>query len=189
MKGSPAVYVDLRSGDEAVKGFRGMSAASRIDLLVRLLRQCLPLEIRFLSRILEEAAVQSNEATAAIDSQANRLDTYSDLSSIHDDPKRVCLSLALLRNENTAVATLLSRLLCAEGAVAGCCNASVEQFDEYRLMYVMALHHSSFCFRDKEQQLKSCLGELERMAAQGEVSHCRIAVSQVDALSLCVCVC
>ena len=176
MKGYPAVHVDLRSSDEVVKGFQSMSAATRIDLLVRLLHQCLPLEIRFLGTVLQEAALKSYEAMAAMDSQFNRLNSYSNLGSIHDDPKRVCLSLALLRNENNAVATLLSRLLCAEGVVAGCCDAhSIEQFEEYRLMYMMALHHPAFCFRDKEHQLRSCLGQLERaleerMATQAEVS-------------------
>lgn len=176
MKGHPAMHVDLQSSDEVVKGFQGMSAATRIDLLVRLLHQCLPLEVRFLGMVLQEAALQSYEAMASLESQVNRLASYRDLCSIHDDPKRVCLSLALLRNENNAVATLLSRLLCAEGVVAGCCNAcSVEQFEEYRLMYVMALHHPAFCFQDKERRLRSCLGELERaleerMAAQAGVS-------------------
>ena len=186
MKGYPSVHMDVRSSDEVVRGFQGMSAATRIDLLVRLLHQCLPLEVRFLGTVLQETALQSYEAMSTMESQVNRLNSYGDLGSIHDNPKRVCLSLALLRNENNTVATLLSRLLCAEGVVAGYCNTcSIEQFEEYRLMYVMALHHPAFCFRDKEPRLRSCLAELERaleerMAAQAGVSSALPCLSRMQ---------
>ena len=169
----------MKANDEIVSAFHGFSAAMRMDLMCRLFHQCMPLEIRFLETVLHELGLKSYDTLIPLENKVNRLDDFGRLNSIQEDPHKVCVALALLRNENHAVATLLLRLLSADIVMAECQKiGNLEHLEEYRLMYVMAMNHPAFRFEDKLQVLSARSRELEKLLdekmtlwrTQGEVS-------------------
>ena len=152
-----------KTNDEILSMFQNMSAARRVDLVVRLLHQCLPLELRFFGIILQELCFKSYDALTRLETNCNRINYYIDLSTVHDDPKKLCMGLSLLHLDNLSVASHISKLLSADSPLAVCGEFdSVSKLEEYRLLYLLALNHPAIDF-EKTFLLKRYLKALDRM--------------------------
>ena len=149
---------------DILSAFHTMPTCDRLDLICRLLRSCVPYELRFLGTIVLDAAHAQMKSFASLEISANQVNHYSGFKAsgvTHLVCEKLCCALAVVHAHNNPVAEALFSLLDSPKALQ-----LVEETDDLkvvedmRLLYVMAVNHPALSFSQRQRLL---YGYLQRM--------------------------
>ena len=170
-----------------------------------MLKHCVPHELRFLGTVLTDATREHYENFVQGELNANRVNHFSgfkDAGVTHEVCEKLCSALAVVHADNRPVAETVFNLLDDQRVLKLCEETTdLKILEDYRLLYIMAVHHPALSFNQKlhlmytyQQRLDAIFSEKSRcnftgsFSSSAEVSE-RVSITCVSSLvsfSLCV---
>ncbi len=146
---------NMEAVNDVCAWFKDLCGPSRVDLMCRLLRMCLPLELRFLGSCVEELAKKDYNCLRESEIKANDSSELTKLTDIFDDVTRSKLSiyLAMLHSSNLVCANMLfNTLKCFEPTLRRMGAQSLDSrfTEEVLLLLTLAANHPSYTFQQKQ---------------------------------------
>lgn len=143
-----------------------MPACDRLDLICRMLRHCIPYEIRFLGTILlDEARSQYRAYIAKLEVNANRVNYYSSMQEAglsHDVCEKLCCALAVLNSNNHPVAEVIFNMLNDSRVMTHFEESNdLRVMQDFRLLYVMAVNHPALLFNQRQHLMYTYLQRMD----------------------------
>ena len=179
---------------DILHAFHGMPACDRLDLICRLLRSCVPYELRFLGTVvLDSSRVQLSKFAQAEAStnHVNYFSSFKDTSLSHAICEKLCCALAVVHADNHPVAEAIFGLLNNQQVLALFEEtADLKVLEDFRLLYVMAVNHPALSFNQRQHLLYLFLQRMDSVYAD----KCKSALSaslssSIEVVSVCVCMC
>ena len=151
---------------EILQAYHSMPACDRLDLICRMVRHCIPYEIRFLGTILlDEARSQSRADIAKLEVNANRVNYYSSMQESglsHDVCEKLCCALAVLNSNNHPVAEVIFNMLNDNRVMAHFEESNdLRVMQDFRLLYVMAVNHPALLFNQRQHLMYTYLQRMD----------------------------
>ena len=159
--------MDMRLPD-ILSAFHQMPTCDRLDLICRLLRGCVPYELRFLGTVLLDATRAQMKSFAATELVANQVNYYAGFKDggglTHAVCEKLCCALAVLHATNHPVAEALFGLL-DNPQVLQLFEDTVDLkvLDDLRLLYVMAVNHPALSFIQRQHLLYTYLQRMDNI--------------------------
>jgi hypothetical protein len=151
---------------EILSAFHTMPTCDRLDLICRLLRSCVPYELRFLGTVLLDAAHAQMKSFSALEVVANQVNHYAGFKSsthlTHQVCEKLCCALAVVHAHNNPVAEAVCGLLDNPQVLQLFDETSdVKVLNDLRLLYVMAVNHPALSFNQRQQLLYRYLQRMD----------------------------
>lgn len=150
---------------EILSAFHTMPTCDRLDLICRLLRSCVPYELRFLGTVLVDAAHAQMKSFTALEVVANQVNHYSGFKSgglTHEVCEKLCCALAVVHAHNNPVAEAVFGLLDKQQALQLFDETSdLKVLNDLRLLYVMAVNHPALSYNQRQQLLYRYLQRMD----------------------------
>lgn len=151
---------------EILQAFHSMPACDRLDLICRMLRHCIPYEVRFLGTILlDEAQGHFKTYISKIEANANRVSYYSAMKVdglTHEVCEKLCCALAVLHADNRPVAEAIFNVLNDNRVMTHFEEAgNLRVMQDFRLLYVMAVNHPALSFNQRQHLMYTYLRRMD----------------------------
>lgn len=163
---------------DILSAFHKMPTCDRLDLICRLLRDCVPYELRFLGTVVLDAAhtqMKSFSATEVVANQVNHYSGFKDSGGLtHTVCEKLCCALAVVHAHNHPVAETVFGLLDNPQVLQLFEEtADMKVLDDLRLLYVMAVNHPALSFNQRQHLLYMYLQRMDSLYAE----KCKSALS------------
>ena len=150
---------------EILSAFHTMPTCDRLDLICRLLRSCVPYELRFLGTVLLDAAQAQMKSFSSLEAAANQVGHYAGFKTsgvTHQVCEKLCCALAVVHAHNNPVAEAVFGLLDNPQALQLFEEtADLKVLDNLRLLYVMAVNHPALSFNQRQHLLYRYLQRMD----------------------------
>ena len=148
---------------EILQSFHAMPACDRMDLVCRMLRYCVPYELRFLGTVILDAAQEQQKSFRPAEVNANRVNHYSGFNGLnHEVCEKLCCALAVLHADNRPVAEAIYSLLNDPKVLTYFEEATdLKVLEDFRLLYVMAANHPALSFNQRQQLMYMYLQRMD----------------------------
>lgn len=150
---------------EILQAYHSMPACDRLDLICRMLRHCIPYEVRFLGMILlDEARSHFKMHISKAEASANRVNYYSTMKDglTHEVCEKLCCALAVLHADNRPVAETIFTMLNDSRVMAHFEEANdLRVMQDFRLLYVMAVNHPALSFNQRQHLMYTYLRRMD----------------------------
>lgn len=152
---------------EILQAYHSMPACDRLDLICRMLRHCIPYEVRFLGTILlDEARSHFKSCISKMEVNANRVSYYSSLQEggglTHEVCEKLCCALAVLHSSNHPVAEIIFNMLNDNRVMARFEDTNdIRVLQDFRLLYVMAVNHPALLFNQRQHLMYTYLQRMD----------------------------
>ena len=138
---------------DILRAYHVMPACDRLDLVCRLLRSCVPYELRFLGTVILDAAraqMKSFAPTEVVANQVNHFSEFKDAGLTHAVCEKLCCALAVVHADNRPVAEVVFGLLNSPQAMKLFEETNeLKVLDDLRLLYVMAVNHPALSYNQR----------------------------------------
>ena len=175
---------------DILNAFHRMPACDRLDLICRLLRSCVPYELRFLGTVILDAAraqMKSFAATEVVANQVNHYSGFKDGGVTHVLCEKLCCALAVVHANNQPVAETIFGLLNNPQALQLFEETSeLKVLDDLRLLYVMAVNHPALSYNQRQHLLYMFLQRMDTL--NSEKSKFNFTGSYTSSVEVHVCV-
>ena len=156
---------------DVLQAFHGMPACDRVDLLCRMLHYCVPYEAHFLGTVLVDTSREHYKSfVSKAEVGANRVNYYStfkDIGLTHEVCEKLCCALAVVHADNHPVAEVVFNLLNDKKVLKQLGEMNdVKVMQDFRLLYVMCVHHPAFTFNQRQLLLYTYLQQMDTMFAE-----------------------
>lgn len=173
---------------EILQAYHSMPACDRLDLICRMLRHCIPYEVRFLGTVLlDEARGHFRTYVGKVEASANRVNYYStmkDSGLTHEVCEKLCCALAVLHADNRPVAETIFSILNDARVMSHFEEASdLRVMQDFRLLYVMAVNHPALSFNQRQHLMYTYLQRMDSLF----VEKCKYSFSGSFSNSIEVC--
>lgn len=152
---------------DILSAFHKMPTCDRLDLICRLLRGCVPYELRFLGTVILDATrvqMKSFAATEVVANQVNHYSGFKDNGLTHAVCEKLCCALAVVHADNHPVAETVFGLLDNSQALQLFEDTvDVKVLDDLRLLYVMAVNHPALTFNQRQHLLYMYLQRMDAL--------------------------
>lgn len=156
----------MRSTD-ILQTFHGMPASDRLDLICRMLRHCVPYELRFLGTVVCDTAHEQYKNFVKADVSANRVNYFSgfkDHGLTHEVCEKLCCALAVVHADNHPVAETVFSLLNDPRVLSFYEDTTdLTVLEDFRLLYVMAVNHPALSFNQRQHLMYTFLHRMDSM--------------------------
>lgn len=150
--------------------FHRMPACDRLDLICRLLRSCVPYELRFLGTVILDstrAQLNSFASTEVVANHVNHFSGFKDAGLSHAVCEKLCCALAVVHADNHPVAETIFGLLNNQQALTLFEETTdLKVLDDFRLLYVMAVNHPALSFNQRQHLLYMFLQRMDIIYAE-----------------------
>ena len=152
---------------EILQAYHSMPACDRLDLLCRMLRHCVPYEVRFLGTILlDEARSHLKQHISKMEVNANRVSFYSSMVQegglTHEVCEKLCCAMAVLHSNNHPVAEIIFNMLNDSRVMTKFEDTSdMKVLQDFRLLYVMAVNHPALLFNQRQHLMYTFLQRMD----------------------------
>lgn len=152
---------------DILQAYNSMPACDRLDLLCRMLRQCIPYEMRFLGTILLDGVrSQYKSHISKMEVNANRVNYYSTMKDdeglTHEICEKLCCALAVLHPDNRPVTEIIFKLLNDSRVFTHFEEGSdLRVMQDFRLLYVMAVNHPALSFNQRQHLIYTYLQRMD----------------------------
>lgn len=175
---------------EILQAYHSMPACDRLDLICRMLRHCIPYEVRFLGTILlDEARSHFKAYISKVETSANRVNYYSTMKDdglTHEVCEKLCCALAVLHADNRPVAETVFNMLNDSRVMSHFEEANdLRVMQDFRLLYVMAVNHPALSFNQRQHLMYTYLQRMDSIF----VEKCKYSFSGSFSNSIEVSVC
>ena len=174
---------------EILRSFHMMPTCDRLDLICRLLRGCVPYELRFLGTVILDATRAEMKSFAATETTANQVNHYAgfkDSGLTHAVCEKLCCALAVVHAHNHPVAEAVFGLLDNPQALQLYDETTdLKVADDIRLLYVMATHHPALSYNQRQHLLYTYLQRMDALYDK----KCKLNRTRNMSSSVEVCVC
>ncbi len=152
---------------DILQAYHTMPACDRLDLICRMLRHCIPYEMRFLGTILLDGARSHFKShIGKIETSANRVNYYSTMKDVgltHEVCEKLCCALAVLHADNRPVAEIIFKMLNDRRAISFFQESNdLRVMQDFRLLYVMAVNHPALSFNQRQHLMYTYLQPMDR---------------------------
>ena len=173
---------------EILQAYHTMPACDRLDLVCRMLRHCIPYEVRFLGTVLlDQAHGHFKSYISKMEANANRVSYYSTMQEgglTHEVCEKLCCALAVLRSNNRPVAEVIFNML-NDGRVMAQFEETNDMrvLQDFRLLYVMAVNHPALLFNQRQHLMYTYLQRMDSIFLE----KCKYSFSGSFSSSMEVC--
>lgn len=155
---------------DILQTFHNMPASDRLDMICRMLRYCVPFELRFLGTIVCDTAREQYKSFVKAEVSANRVNYFSgfkDTGLTHEVCEKLCCALAVVHADNHPVAETVFSLLNDLRVLNFFEDTTdVKVLEDFRLLYVMAVNHPALSFNQRQHLMYTYLHRMDSVFSE-----------------------
>ena len=155
---------------DILQTFHSMPASDRLDIICRMLRHCVPFELRFLGTIVCDTAREQYKSFVKAELSANRVNYFSgfkDTGLTHEVCEKLCCALPVVHADNHPVAETVFSLLNDLRVLSFFEDTTdMKVLEDFRLLYVMAVNHPALSFNQRQHLMYTYLHRMDSVFSE-----------------------